>query len=104
MYLSLQIPFEKWCSLDIGGIAMKLFGNGPLVLMCVIIEWQNLPLVEFVKLALQKVMSLEPNPDVFPPHSVLNLVKRVSAKHIIQRHVKAKVIEESILRELSASQ
>ena len=44
-------------------------------------------------------MRLEPRPEVFTPHSVLILVQRVGTKHFIQRHEKAKVVEECILHE-----
>ena len=42
-------------------------------------------------------MRLEPKPEMFPPHSLFNLVQGVGAKHFIQRHVKAKVVKECIL-------
>ena len=54
--------------------------------------------VKFVELTFRKVTRLEPNPEVPPPYSLLNLMQGVSAKHLVQRHIKAKVIEERVLR------
>ena len=47
-------------------------------------------------------MRLVPEPDVFTPHSVLDLMERVSTKHFVQGHVKGKVVEEGVLYTVNA--
>ena len=56
------------------------------------------PCVELIELTLQKVIQLEPKPKVFTPYTVIDLMQRVSAKHLVQRHVKAEVVKECILQ------
>lgn len=47
-------------------------------------------------------MCLVPEPDVFTPYSVVDLMEGVSTKHFVQGHEKGKVVEDCVLYLVSA--
>ena len=76
---------------------MKLLGNCLSVYMHLLNGETYGPRVNFIRFASRKVMCLEPKPQVFSPHPLLDLVQGVGAKHFVQGHVKAEVVEKCIL-------